>query len=295
MNGRIIAQQTEIDSLKFQLEKWKAQYRKEIEKRIALENMSKGGSVDSSMAAAVASVSSSSNDPVQLDASKRRRSGSSLYSLFSTKSGKKKKDKGDRLGGTGASSSLGNAGGASILKEAAELDEKTMQMILDRVREILINSTDIKFHDAYKLGLLITDTSTRKVFSQVLDEYMKEILPRELIDTCYEMLVHLLTVAIDGIDSGGVRDIPSILVFMHVATTIYKVHDRQKEYLRTRLKDLEIWKNIDVWNAYFWDELEANQKMVGTTTLDNQFVVKILSNVSKYSFFSLALLLVSSH
>lgn len=58
-------------------------------------------------------------------------------------------------------------------------------------------------------------------------------MPRQLIDSNYEMLVHLLTVAIDGIDSGGVRDIPSILVFMRVASTIYRVNpEKEKEYLR---------------------------------------------------------------
>lgn len=273
MNGQVIAYSTEIDSLKFQLEKWKAQYRKEIEKRLALENVANGGSLSTALANVAAS--SNANEPVPLDASKRRRSGNSLYGLFvSTKGSVKSKKKKDK-------ESAGNS--PADLPVGIELDMKTMQMLLDRLRDILINSTDIKFHDAYKLGLLITDTSTRRAFSQVLDTYMKEILPRELKDSNYEMLVHLLTVAIDGIDSGGVRDIPSVLSFMRVASTIYRVNsDKEKEYLRTRLKDLDIWKNIDVWGAYFWDELEVNQKMIGVSTLEASYIVKILTNVVTY-------------
>lgn len=164
MNAKVIAYTTEIDSLKFQLEKWKAQYRKEIEKRLALENLTSGGSLNSSIANAA------SNEPVALDASKRRRSASSLYGLFVSTKGtvkSKKKDKG--------SLSTGASPVSVHVPAGLDLDIKTMQMLLDRLRDILINSTEIKFHDAYKLGLLIIDTSTRRAFSQVLDTYMKEV------------------------------------------------------------------------------------------------------------------------
>jgi hypothetical protein len=66
-----------------------------------------------------------------------------------------------------------------------------------------------------------------------MNDDKNKILPRELNESCFEMLVHLLTIAIDGIDSGGVRDIPSILVFMHVSSTIYKITpEKEKQYLR---------------------------------------------------------------
>lgn len=71
------------------------------------------------------------------------------------------------------------------------------------------------------------------------------------------MLVHLLTVAIDGIDSGGVRDIPSILVFMHVASTIYRMTpEREKEYLRVRTFEFPFLLIVSCF-ADFVDRLDS--------------------------------------
>lgn len=176
MNGKIIAYSAEIDSLKFQLEKWKAQYRKEIEKRLALENVANGGSLNSTLANAAVAATTAANEPVPLDASKRRRSANSLYGLFVSTKGSVKSKKKDKKGSISPGTSTSPGAGGQV-PAGIELDFKTMQMLLDRLREILINSTEIKFHDAYKLGLLIIDTSTRRAFSQVLDTYMKEVSP----------------------------------------------------------------------------------------------------------------------
>lgn len=274
MNEKLIASTAEIESLRFQLEKWKAQYRKEIERRLA-------GTVE---------YTSPGSDPIPIDPSKKRPSTGTLKIFRRDKDSKGSRRSKDPSGGSiSPGTSLTNivAARSSVPTIPAnippEVDSKTLQMILDRLREILINSRDIRFHEAFKLGLLISNPPTLRAFSQVLEVYMKEILPRELENAPFEMLVHLLTVAMDGIDSGGARDVASMVVFMRVASTIYRVTpEREKEYLRFRLRDLEVWKTIDVWNAYFWDELETNQKMVGSATIDSSFSLKVLGGVVAY-------------
>lgn len=86
MNEKVVGYSAEIESLKFQLEKWKAQYRKEIEKRLSgtapINNNNNNANANSG---GDAGATYASNDPVSVDASKRRRSASSLYGFLTQK------------------------------------------------------------------------------------------------------------------------------------------------------------------------------------------------------------------